>query len=222
MAGAASGPGASGEGGGGFGGTGGATQCASQEDCATPTDDDCDGVINQGCAPTGYAFDKRTLDGGNLGDEPHNLAASGDAANYDSFATFALGQLLDKMKGVDGVADNLGNGDGYEWVCWTDPTDAIVFDFLVTRDIEKVTIGLSNTGLYVFEPEAVSVSFGDQPTEFGPPKIFSIAGGTLPQIDLGKRGDLTLAAPGSGRYVKVELTQSLQGGASCVDEIALE
>jgi hypothetical protein len=212
-----SGSGSGGEGGaGGSGGSGGAP-CTKVEDCTTAADDDCSGAANESCPPIGYAFSVAPPI--EYDDEAHNAATTGNEADGSAFADFALGQLVDGIKGGDDFGD-LGNGPAFEWVVWLGEAE-ITFDFGVVRDFSQLGIGMSNVGLYIFQPSEVHVSLsedGTSFTRFG--KGFSLADGTLPSIPLGKRADVALVVAGSGRYLRIGLVPGM--AALAIDEVTFD
>jgi hypothetical protein len=204
-----------GSGGLGAGGGGGARGCADTEDCTTAADDDCSGAANETCPPVGYAFDVATTP--DFPDEAHALATTGDPADVSGYATFALGQLLDGVKGPDNFDPPL------EWVVWTEPTVGIIVDFGVPRDFTQVSVGVSNVGLYIYQPAEIQIGFSDDGETFtrsGP--AFHLRDGSLETLAEGTRGDLLLPVEGKGRYLQITLVQSSTGGAEALDELAFE
>ena len=211
------------DGGGAPAGGAGASGCAAMDDCATPENDDYNGLVNDGCRATGYSLGQEPDTGAfSYFDELHNIATSGSPSDNSLHQEFASGQLLDGTLGPDDYHVDLGSGAGYEWVGWSFEEVVVVFEFAQPRDIEKVVLGtLSRTGGNVFEPIEVRVSFSTDGTTFAPATAFALADATLPVIADGARADITLAVPKTtARYARIRLVPG--GKWIFLDEVSFD
>jgi hypothetical protein len=100
---------------------------------------------------------------------------------------------------MDNVLADLGNGAAYEWVGWTNEDTAVYFSFGATRTFSSITVGMSNYGSGgIGQCNEIQVFFSvNSGTSWDKVSVFSAAGGTLPTIASGKRGDITLSLVGN-------------------------
>jgi hypothetical protein len=194
------------------------------EVCGDAQDQNCDGQVDETCTTNGYKFSAVPQCGSYCYyDEPHNIAVNGtgQGGNNNGFNQFAVGQLVDGVKGVDAWPTNLGNGNAYEWVGWVNQNVDVTFRFPGTRTFNSVTIGIDNYDPGdVQEPKQIDISYSDDDLSYGAPVSFKLSDGTLPQIPAGKRADLTLATPGkSGKYVKIRFYYTVW---TFIDEVSFK
>ncbi len=177
------------------------------------------------CLPTGYKFEQVS----NCGtfcyhDEAHNIAinGSGQGQNTTGFDQYALGQLLDGIRGNADWTVNTGAGSGFEWVGWLYRDASVIFRFGTQREFIAVTVGINNHGTgAVYAPSEIRVQLGDDGVTFGVAYTFRRSDGSLPAVPLGTRQDVSLAVPGaSGRFVRITLVYS--AAWTMVDEFAFE
>ncbi|MDP1822171.1 MAG: hypothetical protein Q8L48_02985 [Archangium sp.] len=177
------------------------------------------------CAAIGYKFEQ-SPDCGTFCyyDEPHNIAVNGagQEQNPANFNQYALGQLVDGVRGNPDWTVNGGNGPGYAWVGWLYRDATVVFQFAETREFSAVTVGLNNHGTgAVYAPSEIGVELGDDGVTFGAPWTFRRADSTLPPVAIGTRGDVRLPVPGAtGKFVRVTVVYS--AAWSMVDEFGFE
>ncbi len=197
------------------------------EDCSTPVDDNCDGLINEVavCGATVYKFSAAPECGATCYyDEPHNVAVNGlgGEANNSGFATFANGQLLDGITGADDWSANLGKGPAYEWVAWTAPLQILSVQFAKPRNLTVVRLGLNNRkDGSVSQPPEVQIRLSMDGVKWLPLQAFTMADGSEPTIPTGKRGDITL--PLTMQTVQfVEIRFVTPGSWTFLDEMAFD
>src|SRR5688572_17931556 len=109
----------------------------AREQCDTPSDDDCDGLVNDGCRAIGYRMSRAPECGvWCYFDELHNIQINGPAGASDNtgYDLVAPGQLIDATQGADAWDIDMGNGIAAEWVGWLQGTIVLIFDFSTTRE----------------------------------------------------------------------------------------
>ena len=199
----------------------------ASEDCATPDDDNCDGMVNEAslCGPPSYGFSEAPQCGGSCYyDEAHNVAALGALSIEDpsGYSLWASGQLVDGIRGVDEWGANLGNGSAYEWVGWASAAPVITVKFAVPRKLGLVRLGLSNEQVgSVAQPPQVSLRLSMDGQTWAQPHSFSLAAATMPVIAVGKRADIALKIPLQvARFV--EIAFATPGSWTFVDELEFD
>ena len=197
------------------------------EDCSTPFDDDCSGVINDPsvCGATVYRYSAAPECGAICYyDELHNQAVNGagGATNNQGFDTFADGQLQDGLIGVDAWSTDAGNGPAHEWVAWTAATQVVTFRFAKPRYIARITLGLNNSNDgAVIQPPEVQVRLSGDAATWSAAATFKTADKSLPQIASGKRGDISISlAKQVATYVEIRFVTG--GSWTFVDEIQFD
>ena len=193
------------------------------EDCDTPGDDNCNGIVNDVsvCGASVYKFSSAPECGAVCYyDEGHNVAVNGPGAatNNAGFDTFAIGDLFDGVRGVDDWAANLGKGAGAEWVAWTAPLQILTVQFAKPRDVALVHLGLNNKkDGSVSQPPEVQIRLSDDGVKWSALASFKV-GETQPAIPAGKRGDIALTFPTqTARFVEIRFLTP--GSWTFVDEI---
>ncbi len=180
------------------------------------------------CLATGYKFEQPPECGVFCYyDEAHNIAVngSGQGQNPAGFSQYALGQLVDGIRGNPDWTVNMGAGPGHEWVGWLSRDANLVFQFDTVRSFAAVSLGINNHGTgAVHAPSEIFVEFGDDGVLFGTPYVFRRSDGTLPPLPMGTRCDVALPVPAAhGRFIRLTLVFSAPSAAwSMVDEFAFE
>ena len=202
-----------------------AGQVLPPENCDTPGDDNCNNLVNEVavCGATLYKFSASAECGASCYyDEAHNIAISGSADKAAGFASFAAGQLLDGVRGVDDWATNLGKGVGFEWVAWTAPLQIVTVVFAKPRDLALVRLGLNNKkDGAVAQPPELQLRFSMDATKWSVLHVFKTADGTQPAIPPGHRGDIDLSfAVQTARFVEIRFVTP--GSWTFLDELEFD
>lgn len=205
-----------------------AGQTPPPENCNTPIDDDCNGVINdpQICGPTLYKYSAppEKSDFASYYDEAHDIAINGAGQGENDTGTdkYAIGQLTDGLKGVDDWQADLGFGVAFEWVAWTAKTQIIVMQFPDPRDLTFVRLGLNNANAgTVLQPPEVQLRLSLDGVKWSNTLDYTTAAGTEPLIPDGKRGDIELPFTlQTARFVEIRLITS--GSWTFADEIEFD
>jgi hypothetical protein len=114
-------------------------------------------------------------------------------------------QLTDGIYGVDDYTADLGNGNAYEWVGWTDPNPTITFNFPSSITVQSVLIDFNrNEGAGIYLPANVTIGG----------TVFNLNGD---EIDFGTRGTLIYNGSWTGSSLQVDLTAN--GSYTFVDEM---
>jgi len=114
-------------------------------------------------------------------------------------------QLTDGVLGVDDYTADLGNGNAYEWVGWTDPNPMITFFFPSSITLQTVEIGFNrNNGAGIYLPASVSING----------TVFNLNGDEIPD---GTRDFLNYHGAWTGSMLQVDLTAA--GSYTFVDEM---
>jgi len=114
-------------------------------------------------------------------------------------------QLTDGVYGVDDYTADLGQGNAYEWVGWTDPNPTITFDFPSSITVQSVLIDFNrNEGAGIYLPANVTIGG----------TVFNLNGD---EIDFGTRG--TLVYNGSWTGSSLDVDMSAAGPYTFVDEV---
>ena len=106
-----------------------------------------------------------------------------------------LGQLTDGIKGGNDWAADLGNGNGQEWVAWSQGNPTITFDFASTVSLQSVTIGFNRGTGGVALPDSVTIGG----------TVFTLIGTELAD---NTRGDLTFSGSWTGNSLDVTLADA--------------
>ena len=197
---------------------------ASAEDCNTQADDDCDGKANPAsiCGPAEYIFGQAPDCGSYCYyDEPHNVLVSGNKADNTKVGTYAVGQLVDGVKGHDGWSDDLGKGPAYEWVGFVQGKPVLTFRLPKVTELAKIVIGLNNQ-VYggVNQPSVIEVETSVDGSTWSAKTAFSQGDGSMAKIPSGKRADITLdLGKTSCRYIRLSITRV---SWVFIDEVAFE
>ena len=205
-----------------------AGQKLPSENCDTPIDDNCDGVINEvaTCGPTVYKYSAppEKSDAASYYDEAHNIAVNGpgQAANNTKTDTYATGQLLDGVKGADDWLTDLGNGMAFEWVAWTAKTQSVTVQFAKPRNLALVRVGMNNANAgTVLQPPKILVRTSSDGVKWSTLLTFATDDGTQPLIPDGHRGDVELALPvQTVRYVEIRFETT--GSWTFIDELEFD
>lgn len=200
---------------------------AVPEDCATVTDDNCNGLINESavCGATLYKFSQMPQCGAICyPDELHNLAVAGPGKALDSsgFDQWASGQLVDGVHGEDDWGADLGKGPSYEWVAWSSADFKLTFQFPKPRQVSLIRVGVNNSGTgSVIEPPQIVVRLGTDGQTWGPAVTYSVTAGSLVKLPLGARGDLLLQLSAqTARFVQLSFVTS--GSWTFIDEVGFD
>jgi hypothetical protein len=109
-------------------------------------------------------------------------------------------QLTDGILGSNDILADLGSGQAYEWVGWTDLTEPVTLTFsLSDASVGAVEIGLNHReGLGIFVPTRVTING----------HTFELAADAIPN---NQRGDLTFTGPFNGPIVTMVLNHRSRG-----------
>lgn len=127
-------------------------------------------------------------------------------------------QLTDGQYGTNIWQANLGNGNAYEWLGWTDRSVSIVFDFGVNTTINQIVVGTVQDHLNDVVFPSVFVSTSLDGLNWG----LQFASLVVPENTANNltHGSLTLSGLSeTARYFVVELQFALNGPWTFSDEI---
>jgi hypothetical protein len=152
-----------------------------------------------------------TLDSSNLAPNkvlPLTYQAPAGETGMLSFFDESGNQLNDGVTGSDDILEDLGSGEAYEWVGWTEDTDPVTLTFTLEGEpsIGSVEIGFNHReGLGIALPSEVIING----------QSFEVP---MDEVPNNQRGFVTFEGPFSGPEVEITLVHRERGWI-LVDEV---